>query len=125
AGPCAGCGGGAVPAPPAGGEAASALRRAGLRRAGMLVLAGGAFDADGFLQQVASPGAALLVRIRASRRPPVLAQLPDGSFLPVLAGLKVRIIDAEIIATLAGGRRVQGRYRLVTTLTDHRADPAP
>ena len=43
----------------------------------------------------------------------MLAQLPDGSFLSMLAGLKVRIIDAEVIATLADGRRVQGRYRLV------------
>jgi hypothetical protein len=29
-----------------------------------------------------------------------------------------------VIATLADGRQVQGRYRLVTTLTDHRTDPA-
>ncbi|MGV9303831.1 transposase [Nonomuraea sp. NPDC003727] len=90
----------------------------------MLVLADRAFDADAFLQQVAVTGAALLVRIRTCRRPPVLAQLPDGSFLSMLAGLQVRIIDAEVIVTLADGRRVQGRYRLITTLTDHRVDPA-
>ncbi|MFI7143454.1 transposase [Nonomuraea sp. NPDC050022] len=88
------------------------------------MLADRAFDADAFLQQVAATGAALLVRIRTGRRPPVLAPLPDGSFLSVLAGLQVRIIDAEVIVTLADGRRVQGRYRLVTTLTDHRTDPA-
>lgn len=51
----------------------------------------------------------------AGRRPPVLAQLPDGLFLSVLAGLQVRIIDAEVIVMLADGRRVQGRYRLVIT----------
>jgi hypothetical protein len=115
---------GAVFGAPAAGEVAFALRLADRLRADMLVLADRAFDADDFLRQVAATGAALLVRIRASRRPPVLAQLPDGSFLSVLAGLKVRIIDAEVIATLADGRHVQGRYRLVTTLTDHRADPA-
>jgi hypothetical protein len=90
----------------------------------MLVLADRGFDADAFLRAVAATGAQLLTRIRSTRRPPVLAQLPDGSFLSTLAGLKVRIIDAEVVATLADGRRVHGRYRLVTTLTDHRADPA-
>jgi hypothetical protein len=115
---------GAVFGAPAAGEVAFALRLADRLRADMLVLADRAFDADAFLGQVAATGAALLVRIRTCRRPPVLLQLPDGSFLSVLAGLKVRIIDAEIIVTLADGRRVQGRYRLVTTLTDHRTDPA-
>jgi hypothetical protein len=115
---------GAVFGPPADGEVAFASQLMDRLKADMLVLADRAFDADAFLRQVTATGAALLVRIRTCRRPPVLAQLPDGSFLSVLAGLPVRIIDAEVIATLADGRQVQGRYRLVTTLTDHRTDPA-
>ncbi|MDP9864324.1 MULTISPECIES: IS4 family transposase [Streptosporangium] len=109
---------------PAAGESTYALRLLQHLRSDMLVLADRAFDADAFLREVTATGAQLLVRIRTSRRPPVLAQLSDGSFLSVLAGLKVRIIDADVIVTLADGRRVQGRYRLVTTLTDHRTDPA-
>ncbi|MBG0818174.1 IS4 family transposase [Planomonospora sp. ID82291] len=109
---------------PADGENAYALRLLAHLRSDMLVLADRAFDADAFLRQVTATGAHLLVRIRASRRPPVMAALPDGSFLSILAGVKVRIIDADVVATLADGRRLQGRYRLVTTLTDHRTDPA-
>jgi hypothetical protein len=115
---------GAVFGAPAAGEVAYALRLLGHLRPDMLVLADRGFDADAFWRQVAATGAQLLVRIRTSRRPPVLAQLPDGSFLSVLAGLKIRIIDADVTATLADGRTVHGRYRLVTTLTDHRTDPA-
>lgn len=69
---------------PADGEVAFALRLADRLRADMLVLADRAFDADAFLRQVDGTGAALLVRIRTSRWPPVLTQLPDGSFLSVL-----------------------------------------
>ena len=61
----------------------------------MLVLADRAFDADAFLREVAATGAQLLVRSTHQRRPPVLAQLPDGSYLSDLAGLTVRIIDAD------------------------------
>ena len=35
-----------------------------------------------------------------------------------------RVIDAEIIVTCADGTRYCGRYKLATTLTDHRRYPA-
>jgi len=47
----------------------------------------------------------------------------DGSWLTLLGGLTVRVIDADIVVTM-GGKRHTGRYRLLTTLTDHRAYPA-
>jgi hypothetical protein len=109
---------------PAVGEVAYALRLLDLLRPDMLVLADRGFDTDGFLREVSATGAQLLVRVRHIRRPPVLAQLSDGSFLSVLAGVKVAIIDADVTVSLACGRTLHGRYRLVTTLTDHRADPA-
>jgi hypothetical protein len=115
---------GAVFGTPALGEVAYALRLVERLRPDMLVLADRGFDADAFLSRVAGSGAQLLVRIRHHRRPPVLAQLPDGSFLSTLAGIKIRIIDADVVVSLAGGRHLRGRYRLVTTLTDHRTDPA-
>ena len=115
---------GAVFGTPALGEVAYALRLVERLCPDMLVLADRGFDADAFLSRIAGTGAQLLVRIRHHRRPPVLAQLPDGSFLSILAGIKIRIIDADIVVSLAGGRQVHGRYRLVTTLTDHRTDPA-
>ena len=44
-----------------------------------------------------------LARLSASRKPPVLRRLPDGSFLSVLGSVKVRIIECQItIATTAG-----------------------
>jgi len=91
----------------------------------MLLLADRAFDAGAFLNAVAARGAQLLIRIRSLRRPPVLAVLPDGSYLSVIDGLKVRILEATLTATTAQGTPVSDRYRLVTTLLDHRRDPAP
>lgn len=46
----------------------------------MLVLADRGFDAGDFLSEVGGTGAQFLVRLNASRRPPVLRHLPDGSF---------------------------------------------
>jgi hypothetical protein len=95
-----------------------------LLRPGMLLLADRAFDANTFFKDVAATGAMLLVRARSTRRPPVLAHLPDGSHLSRLDGLKVRIIEAELTVTGEDGSRVQDGYRLVTTLLDHRRYPA-
>ncbi|MDN3027583.1 hypothetical protein [Streptomyces sp. S.PB5] len=51
----------------------------------------------------------------ASRKPPVLHRLPDGSFLSRLGAVEVRILECEItIATSAG--RTTGVYRPATTL---------
>ncbi len=95
-----------------------------LLRPGMLVLLDRAFDATGFLTEVAGTGARLLVRAKSSRNPPVLAHLPDGSYRSDLDGLPVRIIEADMAVTGADGSRVGDRYRLITTLLDHRRYPA-
>ena len=91
---------------------------------GMLVLMDRAYDQDGFLGAAAATGAHVLVRGRATRRPPVLAVLGDGSFLSRIGGLDVRIIEADITVTGADGSRCGDRYRLITTLADHRRYPA-
>jgi|GEM_PF-4181097 len=41
-----------------------------------------------------------------------------------ITGLVLRVIEARITVTGADTSRVCGLYRLVTSLTDHRADPA-
>ena len=91
----------------------------------MLLLDDRAFDADEFLTQIAATGAQFLVRATANRRPPVLARLDDGSYLTLIAGLRLRVIEAVITVTGADGSTMTGTYRLLTTLLDHRLDPAP
>jgi hypothetical protein len=90
----------------------------------MLVLMDRGFDAGDFLAEVAGTRARFLVRLNASRRPPVLRYLPDGSFTSVIGGVKVRIIAAEVTVTCHDGTAYSGWYRLATTLLDHRAFPA-
>jgi hypothetical protein len=90
----------------------------------MLVLLDRAFDANGFLSELDQTGAKLLVRCKSTRNPPVLKHLPDGSYLSVLDGLAVRIVDADLAVTGADGSRLQDRYRLITTLVDDRRYPA-
>lgn len=92
--------------------------------ASMLLLADAAFDADKVMAAIAGRQAQFLIRVNAVRKPAVLAVLPDGSFLTRIGGLRLRVIDAQISITGADGTRVTGRWRLVTTLTDHRTDPA-
>jgi hypothetical protein len=90
----------------------------------MLVLMDRGFDAGEFLRQVAATRAQFLVRLTASRRPPLLGHLPDGSVLSLIGGVKVRIITAQVTVTCADGTRYGGSYRLATTLLDHHACPA-
>jgi hypothetical protein len=90
----------------------------------MLLLADAAFDADKVMAAVTSRGAQFLIRVNAVRKPAVLAVLPDGSFLTRIGGLRLRVIDAQISITGADGTQISGRWRLITTLTDHRTDPA-
>ena len=90
----------------------------------MLLLDDRGFDADEFLAKIAATGAQFLVRATANRRPPVLTRLPDGSHLTVIGGLRLRVIEAETTVAGADGSRLTGTYRLLTTLLDHRADPA-
>ena len=105
-------------------EATLARRLLPLLRPGMLVLLDRAFDANAFLREVAGTGAMLLARSKSTRNPRVLEHLPDGSYLSCLDGLAVRIIEADLTMTGADGSRVRDRYRLITTLLDHRRYPA-
>ena len=66
----------------------------------------------------------LLCRACSSRNPPVREHLPDGSYLSCLDGLVVRFIEADVVVTGADGSRIGDRYRLITTLLDHRRFPA-
>ena len=90
----------------------------------MLVLMDRGFDGGDFLAEVAGTGAQFIVRLNASRRPPVLRHLPDGSFTSVIGGVKVRVIAAEVTVTCHDGTSYGGWYRLATTLLDHQAFPA-
>jgi hypothetical protein len=105
-------------------EAYLARRLLHLLRPGMLLLLDRAFDANTFLAEVHATGAMLLARARSARNPRVLRHLPDGSYLSDLDGLAVRIIEADVIITGSDGSRTGDRYRLITTLLDHRRYPA-
>lgn len=92
-------------------------------RAGMLVLCDRNLTTAALTGGIAATGAHLLGRCKANRKLPVVGRLPDGSWLSVLGGVQVRVLDAEItIATSAG--RATGSYRLATTLTDAHSWPA-
>ena len=89
----------------------------------MIVLLDRGLSSNALLAAITSAQADFLARLSARRTPPVLARLPDGSFLSVLGGAQARIIDCQItIATTAGTQT--GTYRLATTLLDHRRYPA-
>ncbi|MCY0931103.1 IS4 family transposase [Streptomyces sp. H27-H1] len=90
----------------------------------MLLLADRAFDSNELLEDIAAQGAQFLIRATSTRRPPVLAVLPDGSYLTRIGGLPLRVIEAEIHSRTAAGGDFGGTYRLLTTLSDHRTDPA-
>jgi hypothetical protein len=105
-------------------EATQARRLLSLLGPDMLLLLDRGFDGSAFFAEVAATGASLLARIKSTRNPPVLAHLPDGSYLSYMDGLQVRIVEADLTMTGADGSRVGERYRLVTTLLDHRRFPA-
>ena len=109
---------------PLAGEADYARQLLHLLTPDMLVLADRGLDAAVFLADVAAAGAQFLVRLTSNRRPPVLARLGDGSFLSQIGGLPVRIIAADVTVTCTDGTTYTGRYRLATTLADHRRYPA-
>ncbi|KAA2248886.1 IS4 family transposase [Solihabitans fulvus] len=92
-------------------------------RAGMILLADRNFAAKALLADIATTGAHVLVRLKNSRTTPILTRYPDGSYLSVLGGLRVRVIDAEITITTTAGRHT-GTYRLATTLLDPHRHPA-
>ncbi len=111
---------GAVFGPPATGETDYARQLVHLLARDMLVLTDRGFDAAGFLEAVAAAPAQFLARLTATRRLPAAARLEDGTFLSRIGALTVRIIEAEVLVTCADGTRYCGRYRLATTLLDHR-----
>ena len=116
---------GAVFGPPAIGETDYARKLLHLLTPRMLVLADRGFDGAAFLAEVATTRAAFLVRLRSTRKLAVMARLDDGSFLSRIGELSVRVIEAHVSVRCADGTTWTGRYRLATTLTDHRAYPAP
>jgi len=115
---------GAVFGTPGTGEIDYARALLPLLNADMLVLADRGFDAEAFLVELAGTGAQFLVRLRSTRRLPVLARLDDGSYLSRIGALRVRIITADITVTCADGTRYTAAYRLATTLLDPRGYPA-
>jgi hypothetical protein len=106
------------------GEAVWARKLLPLLDATMLLLMDRGFDDGPFLAQVAGRKAQFLVRLSSIRRPRVLRSLPDGSYLTVLGGVKVRIITARVTVTCHDGTSYGDAYRLATTLLDHRRHPA-
>jgi hypothetical protein len=89
----------------------------------MIVLTDRGLSGNALLAAITGIGADFLARLTASRKPPVLRRLPDGSFLSVPGGVKVRIIECQItIATTAGTQT--GTCRLATTLLDPSRHPA-
>jgi hypothetical protein len=109
--------------PTSSGETTYAPRLLGSLRAGMIVLLDRNFAAGKLIAQLAATKAEVLVRCKQGRKLPVLARYPDGSWLSLLGGVRVRVVHAEItIATPTG--RTSGVYRLATTLTDHHRYPA-
>jgi len=103
------------------GEAVWARKLLPLLDATMLLLADRGFDDGPFLAAVAARKAQFLVRLSSLRRPRILRVLPDGSYLTVISGVKVRVITARVTVTCHDGTSYGDAYRLATTLLDHRA----
>lgn len=116
---------GAVFGPPAEGEIGYASGLLHLLTLDMLVLWDKGFDGNAFMNAVAGTGAKFCGRVKSNRRPSVSAWLDDGSYLSVLGGLPVRIVEASITVTCADGTVFTGFYRLATNLLDHRRYPGP
>ena len=89
---------------------------------GMIVLTDRGLSGNVLLADIAGTGADFLARLSASRKPPVLHRLPDGSFLSVLGSVQVRIIECQITISTTAGTQT-GIYRVATTLLDHHLTP--
>jgi hypothetical protein len=137
------------------GERELARKLLGCLHAGMLLLADKGFYSYQLWNEAAATGADLLWRARDSMHLPVIRELPDGSFLAhvnnpravhnrlhkndkrrrrgsalppdtsPIAGMTVRVIEFTLTVTQDDGTTRTSRYRLLTTLLDHRACPAP
>lgn len=90
---------------------------------GMIVLLDRNFGVASLLATIAATHAEALVRLKDNRKLPIARRYPDGSYLSVLGGLQVRIVECEITITTTANHRV-GVYRLATTMLDHHRYPA-
>ena len=109
--------------PTSSGETTMTARLVDHLHSGMLVLCDRNLTTAALTGRIAASGAQLLGRCKADRKLPLLGRLHDGSWLSLLGGVEVRVVEAEItIATGAG--RATGAYRLATTLLDARSWPA-
>jgi hypothetical protein len=136
------------------GEQVLARGLLGSLRAGMLLLADRNFYGYDLWRAAAGTGADLLWRVKASMPLPVIQALPDGSWLAhvndpaaamargrrnrdrrrrgsklgpetgPLPGITVRVIEFWLTISTDDGKVRTERYRLVTTLADHRRYPA-
>lgn len=107
------------------GETSYAPRLVRSLSTGMLVLGDRNFAVQAFGEQIAGTGACLLLRCKNDRRFDTVRVLPDGTELARWGRIEVRVIDAQITVTANDAEHLRtGRYRLVTTLTDHHAFPA-
>lgn len=97
----------------------------------MLLLADRGFSGYSHWQRALATGAALLWRCPNNRQLPMVKALPDGSYLSVIypdtqsrrtrsGEITVRVIEYS----LPGVDAAAARYRLVTSLTDHKRAPA-
>jgi transposase IS4-like protein/DDE family transposase len=136
------------------GEQVLARGLLGSLHSGMLLLADRNFYGYQLWNAAAATGAQLLWRVKASTQLPVARALPDGSWLSVipdpaavrrrtvrngcrrrrgsklppdtgpLPGTTVRVIEFWLTVTADDGAVRTERYRLITTLLDHRRYPA-
>jgi hypothetical protein len=136
------------------GEQALARALLGRLHAGMLLLADRNFYSYQLWNAAAGTGADLLWRVKANLRLPVSEPLPDGSWLSVIPdpaavrrrtvrngkrrrrgsklppdtapvpGITVRVIEFWLTVATGDSPVRTERYRLITTLLDHRACPA-
>ncbi|MCX2927885.1 hypothetical protein [Streptomyces sp. NEAU-W12] len=83
----------------------------------MLVLWDRGFDANDFLAAVHATGARVLGRIRQRRRPPVLQPLADSSYLSVIGGVPVRIIEARVSVICTDGSTFEWAVREVMSVS--------
>ena len=106
------------------GETTYAPRLVGCLRPGMLLLADRGFAVTALFEAVAATKAGFLVRCKDNRRLKPIQRCGDGTWLTRAGTLTLRVIEAEIHIQCAGGPTRTGRYRLLTTLTDHHHYPA-
>jgi hypothetical protein len=104
----------------AGGETALASQLLHLLDGSMLLLDDRGFDSGEFIAAAAATGAQLLVRLNAGRAPARWAVLDDGTYLTVISGVRLRVIEARVTADTRSGARTGDRYLLATTLLDPR-----